>query len=286
MFNYEYLQICEMSLSRILQRFECIHHIEFNGESIQAIQANGDAFTAASRPVLTKDGKRALINVDGPMSANPSFFEKVFFGAVDTMEVLEAIKDVRKDDNIKSTALAFNSPGGSAEKIHIVANELFQLSQEKPTASLNVGNMSSAAFFVGSQARKIFVDDEMNMTGSIGTRVMVKDTSEAFKKAGVKVIPIVTGPLKAMGVLGTEVTPEMVDFIKKQVDRLQENFNNAVERTRKDSDMSDGSEARSGASFFFKDAKRLGLVDGVKNLKQVFRMLDNMTLENELRQSI
>lgn len=286
MFNYEYLQICENSLMRMLQRFETIHHLEFNGESLKAIQANGEAFTASSSPVMNKNGSRALIKIDGPMSVNPGFFEKIFFGAVNTMDVLDAVKDIRQDDNIKTTALAFNSPGGSAEKIHVLANEVFQLSQEKPTASLNIGNMSSAAFFVGSQARKVFVDDEMNMTGSIGTRVVVKDTSEAFKQAGVKVIPIVTGPLKAMGALGTEVTPEMIDHIKEQVNQLQDNFNNAVERTRKDSDMSDGSEARSGASFFFKDAKRLGLVDGVKNLEQVFGMLDNMALENELRKSL
>ena len=147
------------------------------------------------------------------------------------------------------------------------------LSKQKATASVNTGIMASAAYFIGSQVGKIFAEDKLNETGSIGTVTVINDYSEAAKQAGIKVTKIATGPLKGAGIMGTPITADIINMVQKKVNRIQENFSQAVER-RRDADMSDGSEARSGQSFFFEEAQQLGLIDGIKTIDQAFEYLE------------
>jgi len=104
--------------------------------------------------------------------------------------------------------------------------------------------------------------------------------------AGIKVIKIATGPLKGAGMTGTAITADMVASVQAKVDQLQEGFSNAVERSRPNADMQDGSEARSGQSFFQADAERLGLSDGIKSMEEVFSFLDQGSQAARLRRTI
>lgn len=224
--------------------------------------------------VLQKAGARAMINIEGPIAFNPSMIERLFFGATSTQDIMQAVADVAKDSKIKSVVFKVNSGGGEAHKMHVLADMIHGLSQQKATATLNTGMMASAAYYAGSQTGKIFLDDKMNQTGSIGTAVMLHDTKGLAEKEGIKVIPVTTGPLKALPAQGVEISEDLIQYVQERVNELQEGFSDAVMRVRPNADMSDGAEARMGKTFSFQKANDLGLVDGIKSLDEVFSMLE------------
>jgi signal peptide peptidase SppA len=277
MFNAPYLMIDTLGLSALMHKAKTLNTVQICAEDMEEYKFSS---------ILQKDGERALIEIDGPIVYGASIIDKIVYGAVDTQEVMQAIAEVAQDPKIKDVVFAINSPGGSAHKMHVVSNMAFNLSKIKNTASVNTGMMASAAYFIGSQATKVFIDDTMNRTGSIGTKVILHDTSQAYKNAGVEVIPVATGDFKAMLDDGVEITPEHVEAVKEIVNELQENFNHAVERGRPNADMSDGSEGRSGKTFSFQKAQDLGLIDGVKSVDEAFKFLANGRRISKLKQSI
>jgi ClpP class serine protease len=287
MFTDNYLMIDELAMIGINQRMECIKAIDIKlDKALISSMAEDNEVPLLSAPVLQKEGKRAMISINGPMMFNPGLFEQVVFGAASTQEIMAAVQDVSQDSNIESVLFQINSPGGEARQMHVLADQVKNLSSIKQTASLNTGMMASAAYYVGSQAGKVFSADKFNETGSIGTVTVMADQSEAAKMAGIKVIKIATGPLKGAGMTGTAITADMVASVQAKVDQLQEGFSNAVERGRPNADMQDGSEARSGQSFFQADAERLGLSDGIKSMEEVFSFLDQGSQAARLRRTI
>jgi ClpP class serine protease len=287
MFTDNYLMIDELAMIGINQRMECIKAIDIKlDKALISSMAEDKEVPLLSAPVLQKEGKRAMISINGPMMFNPGLFEQVVFGAASTQEIMAAVQDVSQDSNIESVLFQINSPGGEARQMHVLADQVKNLSSIKQTASLNTGMMASAAYYVGSQAGKVFSSDKFNETGSIGTVTVMADQSEAAKMAGIKVIKIATGPLKGAGMTGTAITADMVASVQAKVDQLQEGFSNAVERSRPNADMQDGSEARSGQSFFQADAERLGLSDGIKSMEEVFSFLDQGSQAARLRRTI
>jgi signal peptide peptidase SppA len=270
MFNDPYLMIDEIHLNNLVQKSGIIENI--NIKSVDMADVDGEELMIGT-PVLQKAGSRAMISIDGPIAFNPSLIDRLIFNAVSTQDIMKAVADVSQDDQIESVVFNINSPGGEATKIHQVADMVDSLSKQKATASVNTGIMASAAYFIGSQVGKIFAEDKLNETGSIGTVTVINDYSEAAKQAGIKVTKIATGPLKGAGMMGTPITADIINMVQKKVNRIQENFSQAVER-RRDADMSDGSEARSGQSFFFEEAQQLGLIDGIKTIDQAFEYLE------------
>ena len=272
-----------LAMAGINQQIECIEPFK---QELTKFMADDKESMIMNKPVLQKDGNRAMISINGPMMLNPGLFERVMFDAVSTQDLMAAVDDVAQDNKIDQVLFDINSPGGEASQIHILADKVKSLSGVKQTAALNTGMMASASYYVGSQAGKVFSTDKFNETGSIGTVTVMADQSEAAKMAGIKVIKIATGPLKGAGMTGTEITADMVDAVQSKVNQLQEGFSSAVERSRPDADMADGSEARSGQSFFQADAERLGLSDGIKTVQEVFDYLNQGSRAARLRKTI
>ena len=277
MFNTPFLQIDIYNYYNIAKKLSLIDKIDIKSEDIQNITAMSN--------VLQKSGSRALISIEGPIAYNASPIEKLIFGATSTVDIMSAVQDVAMDDKIKSVVFIVNSGGGEATKMHVLADMVHALSQKKATATLNTGLMASAAYYAGSQTGKVFLDDRMNQTGSIGTCVMLRDTTGMAEKAGIKVIPVSTGPLKGLPADGVEITEEVVEYAQDRVNELQQGFNSAVNRVRPNADMEDGSEARSGKTFSYDKSKELGLVDGIKSLDEVFAMLEAGNKYSRLKRS-
>lgn len=273
MFNTPYLMIHEHSLFQYLQKCKEVQELQIDASDLEL---------GGAKSVLQKQGNRAMISIEGPMMFNPGVFDRLVMGATSTLDIMEAVQDVANDSKIKSVVFTINSPGGEAHKIHSLADMVHELSQIKPTAALNMGVMASAAYHVGSQVNKIYVDDQLNLTGSIGTMAVLTDSSEAAKQAGVKVIPVVTGELKAAGMPGTEVDDKMIASVQKRVNELQSVFSRNVNRSRPTIDLQDGSTVRSGDVFGAEESLQLGLIDGVMSLDQIFTSLERTVRKNRI----
>jgi len=184
------------------------------------------------------------------------------------VDLKRAIRAARQDGEVGAIVLDVESPGGTVSGTFEVVDELFAFAGEKPVIAFARDLMASAAYAIGSQATRVYANVNTALIGSIGTILELYDYSEAFQEMGVEAIPIATGALKSTGMIGAPVTDEQRAYLRDRVARLQESFDEAVQRGRGFSDEQ-LQAVRSGAVWAAKQAQQLGLIDGVKSFEEV-----------------
>jgi len=128
----------------------------------------------------------AIINFEGTIS--PPFTERW----------LRQLKRATEDKSVRGVVLAIDSPGGFVADSHQLYREIQKLSQAKPVAVAMKRLAASGGYYIamgiGPQGR-IFAEPT-TWTGSIGVIIPRYNATELVTKIGVKVEPLVTGPLK------------------------------------------------------------------------------------------
>ncbi|MBQ2096578.1 MAG: signal peptide peptidase SppA [Bacteroidales bacterium] len=81
--------------------------------------------------------------------------------------LVDDIKAVAKNDDVKAVVLRINSPGGSAVEAEIIYQELLKLKGEKPIVVSMGGYAASGGYYIASCADRIFAEPN-TITGSIG----------------------------------------------------------------------------------------------------------------------
>lgn len=230
-------------------------------EDSPAVQA---FFEGRSSPLRVESGI-GIIDIQGPMMKRLSGFS-FFFGGSSTEAVRQAVKQAATDPDIKQIILRVDSPGGSVDGLSELGEEIAKANDKKPVVAQVDGLAASAAYYVASQAGRI-VAGKMDMIGSIGTRMMLIDSSEAFERAGIKVITVDTGEFKSAGTAGTEITDAHIKYFQGIVDAFAHDFRETVHRGRR-MKQKKLEEIADGRLFMASDALELGLIDGIATLEE------------------
>lgn len=186
------------------------------------------------------------------------------FGLAGTEEVREALNAALEDDDVRQIVLRVDSPGGSVSGLDLLADAIN--GADKPIVAQVEGMAASAAYYVASQADRMYVGRN-DLVGSIGTRLMLYDYSKAFEEMGVEAVPIDTGEYKSAGALGTEITENQRADFQRIVDFYFEDFLETVGRGR-NMDREQVREWADGRMFVPREAIKAGLVDGVRTLDE------------------
>jgi signal peptide peptidase SppA len=222
---------------------------------------NIKGYTYDGQPITWYDraGSVAVIRMDGPMMKHKSKF-----GGVSTIETRQAIRIALIDEKVSSILMVVDSPGGSVAGTPELANEVKSADAKKPTYCFIEDCGASAAYWVASQARKIFTT-LTSQIGSIGVISIVEDTSKQAEMQGVKVHVISTGEMKGAFTPGTEVTEEQLTYLQSIVDAINVQFKGTVAEGRQMA-MKDLNAIADGRMYMASDAKKLGLVDAIQSL--------------------
>lgn len=196
--------------------------------------------------------------------------------------------DYAIENGYSKIILDFDSPGGYAIGIDQVVDKIKSIKSKNNATNIvaNVHNLCcSAAYEIACCCDKIYTPASATV-GCIGSVVYMIDSSEAFKKEGLKAIVVSSGKYKGMGFEGTEITDEQIKLIQEEVDYHAGYFKNVVQTGRNLND--EQIEAVStGQTWTGKNAKKLGLVDGICNfdslLKQVDKDFKKMADEKETK---
>ena len=108
----------------------------------------------------------------------------------------------------------------------------------------------------------------MNKSAQLAISANEADTSKAAELEGVKAHLVTTGPLKGAGADGVPVTDEHIAAWQTEVDAVMEAFGGTVRKGRGMS-AAQFSKVATGGIWTAKEAKDLGLIDGVKPLDAV-----------------
>ena len=198
-----------------------------------------------------------------------------------TVVAQRAIRTMAADESVRSIVLLIDSPGGTVSGTVELGQEVARtVAAGKPVYAVVDGMCCSGAYWVASQASEITATPSSKI-GSIGVYMVLKDSSEAYAAAGVKVHIVKAGDFKATGEPGTEVTNDQLASIQTNIiDPTYKMFTEVVQRGRRMTREQVASVA-TGEYWQTAQAIQLGLVDAendadavVATIRKGFEMAD------------
>lgn len=193
-----------------------------------------------------------------------------------TETIDDALANAQADAEVGSILLHIESPGGTVDGVEGLADRIHAMrSSGKPVWTLASDMMASAAYWIGSQASKVYAESRTTEIGSIGVYVAVPDFSRMYENEGVRMNVIASGPDKGAGVAGAPVTDAHKALWQERVDGIAEVFKQAAARGRGMA-MDAMNQVATGRVFGADDAHRLGLIDGVMSADAVIAEMNRL----------
>jgi signal peptide peptidase SppA len=183
-----------------------------------------------------------------------------------------SIERAFKLKHLKAVALAINSPGGSPVQSALIAGRIRALAEEKevPVFAFAEDVAASGGYWLACAADEIFVN-EASIVGSIGVISGGFGFPELLKKMGVERRLHTSGERKALLDPFSREKPEDVEHLKSIQGDIHDGFKAMVSERRADKLKADESELFSGAFWTGTTAVKMGLADGIGDLRGVMR---------------
>lgn len=165
---------------------------------------------------VMRDGV-AVLPIEGTILPRASFFTQVS-GLATLQELKLDLGTAARSPQVKAIVLAVDSPGGALADVNEFSKYVLQASQLKPVIAYTSNMMASAAFWIGSAANLIMIDETADV-GSVGVIMSVIRQTEESKARRVVFISA-PSPNKALD----PDTPEGRSALQAYVDEQGENF--------------------------------------------------------------
>lgn len=185
-------------------------------------------------------------------------------------KIIDALKKIRKDKNIKAVVLRVNSPGGSALASDMIWRELEITKKEKPLV-VSMGNYAaSGGYYIACNAHKILAEPT-TITGSIGVFGMIPNFSQLANNIGINAEQVGTNK-QSLGYSPFEpMTEEFHNYAKESIEGIYKTF---VERVASGRNMSFAQvdSIGQGRVWTGKEALQNGLIDELGNLEDAIKL--------------
>ena len=224
-----------------------------------------------------------LIFIINNSSTSKNFIGKIHLEGIinDKNELIKQLNDISKNKNIKGLLIIINSPGGTFVSSKEIFDALEKISMKIPTSAYMREMGTSGAYLASLGVNKIFAN-QGTITGSIGVILQTAQLTSLMEKIGVKPIVIKSGELKATPNPLEKLDEEKLDYLKKIIGQLQNEFVNIVEQKRNLNETT-LRKISSGRIFTSKQALELNLIDFIGNEADA---LDWIKKEGNLNQRI
>lgn len=209
----------------------------------------------------------AVYKITGPLLTSSSFFSR-WLGYVSYEDVRNNMIHAAQNPEVSDILLFISSPGGSAFGVTDGAEAINKVSGAKPVYAFTNSNMASGAYWLGSQAKKIFLAPEAE-AGSIGVIVTHASYQKQLEDDGVEVTVIKSSELKAVGGPYKDLTDKEVSHITDQVMTLDTLFKESVMKARPGVKLS----SMNGATYIGAEAVKVGLADAVMSFDDVMNYI-------------
>lgn len=202
---------------------------------------------------LTIAGSSADIRVEGVLTPKPDFWARLF-GIANTSysELQEAIAAVRNNASIKNVRVLVDSPGGHVTGLFETMEQFAELRQERKVEVLAT-NAHSAAYAIAAAAGPIKAVNDASSFGSVGAAVAF------YVSPHVVEITNTVSPEKRPDV----TTEEGKAVVRKYLDQVHEVIAKGIANGRGVSLDTVLEEYGRGATMVAREARRLGLIDGM-----------------------
>jgi len=203
------------------------------------------------------DGSIDVIYVQGVIGEGSSMFSEATYNHTWTIDQIDELMD---NESNKAILLYVNSPGGGvyeSDELYLKLKEYKEVTG-RPVYAYMAQTAASGGYYICMAADKVYAN-RMTMTGSIGVIMSLTDTTELYKKIGVKTENIVSGKNKAMG---NPLTDGQRKILQDMIDETYNIFVQIVSENRKIS-LEKTKELADGRIYSALQAKKLKLIDEV-----------------------
>jgi signal peptide peptidase SppA len=265
--NWAIYEPAAQQLALAVSTLDVAKHLAAQGDIAERLAARRSEGDSANKPYAVDANGIATIPLSGPLMKQVSSFS----AGTSTVMARRAIRQAAADPEVQGIMLRIDSPGGTVAGAYDLADDVYSANLKKPVAAYAEDMCASAAYAVGSQAGRLSANRNA-LVGSIGTYVAVRDYSQMFAREGVKVHVIRAGSTKGMGTPGTEITADQLTEIQREINALQDQFDQTVARGRKMT-IDQVKQLADGKVHVGTFAQQLGLLDGVESVDAAYSQL-------------
>ncbi len=187
-------------------------------------------------------------------------------------DTIKGLQNAFKDENTKAVLLRINSPGGSPVQSGVIYDEMIRLRKKYsdiPLYAVIEDTCASGGYYIASAADEIFAD-KASLVGSIGVRMDGFGFVGAMQKVGVERRLLTAGENKALLDPFSPFKDNQKAHLSAILDTIHQQFIDAVNNGRGDR-LKQGAELYSGLVWSGEQALALGLVDALKNERDIAR---------------
>lgn len=223
-------------------------------------------------------GGVAVLPIQGVIAPKANLMTQVSGGASAQLLTRE-VERAAADPAVRAIVLAIDSPGGSVYGVPELATAVRAADQIKPVYAWTDATMASAAYWVGSAARAVYISGPTVQLGSIGVVATHLDKSAAQLREGVVATDIFAGAYKRIASENAPLSEAGRQAMQDKVDYLYQVFVGAVADNRGVSEPVVLEHMADGRVFIGQQAIAAGLADAFATLPALLAALaDNPRL--------
>jgi len=141
-------------------------------------------------------------------TARPHIAHVTISGLItDDDELLERLKKIKDNDQVKAVVVSISSPGGTTYGGEKIFKAIRAIAEKKPVVS-DVRTLAASAGYMIATAGDTIIAGESSITGSIGVIFQYPQIQPLLDKLGVSLQEIKSSPLKAAPNLYSPTSPE------------------------------------------------------------------------------
>lgn len=216
----------------------------------------------------------AIISLSGVLTKD-AFLSAWLPGGTSMRNAGEAFNAALLDTSINSIMLYIDSPGGTVDGTEELASLIYEARGKKPIIAYSDGQITSAAYWIGSAADKIYISGNTVQAGSIGVVAAHVDVSEQDRMFGEKITEITAGKYKRIAGSHAPLSEEGRSYLQEQVDVIYSVFVTAVAKNRNISEKKALAMA-DGKIFIGQYTVDIKLVDGIAAFDEVLQICSVM----------
>jgi protease-4 len=189
-------------------------------------------------------------------------------GNIGSESMLELLRQVQDDKEIKALVIRIDSGGGSAFASEIIRSEIIALRDKKIPIYISMGSVAaSGGYWIATAADKIWAQPT-TITGSIGVFGAFPTVEKSLGKMGIYTDGVGTTELAGSMRLDRPLSDKASKVVQQSVDNIYQRFITLVADAR-EQDKAAIDEIAQGHVWTGNKAKEIGLVDELGTLSDV-----------------
>ena len=190
--------------------------------------------------------------------------------SIGSERISQAIRQARKDSNVKAIVLRINSPGGSALASDVIWREALLAQKTKPLY-VSMGDVAaSGGYYIACAADKIYAQRN-TITGSIGVFGLIPNVQKLFaNKFGITIDTVNTNKHADAGGIWRPLNPVETDYVQDMIEHIYSDFIAKVAQGRHKTTAEIDSIGQ-GRVWSGTNAQKIGLVDEIGGLNDAIQ---------------